>query len=134
MNTTGFGIGSGAFKEQMALALPDSGTSLALLPAAVVEEYYAQVKSAYIDTDVGFYLYNCTDSLPNFTFGVGDTRFEVLGSNLNFEAAGGGLCLPGIQSQGSSPLSILGDAFLQSFYVVYDMGPKPRIGWAKKQL
>lgn len=42
-----------------------------------------------------------------------------------------GYCFGGIQSQGDDPVSIIGDVFLKSQFLVFDVCLR-RIGWAQQ--
>ncbi|KAL8414783.1 hypothetical protein RB594_005840 [Gaeumannomyces avenae] len=124
-----------AMGENMALAvLLDSGSSLTYLPDAVVQRIY-QAVGAQFDSNEGATYVPCSladdrTRMLNFTFSSPVT-ISVPMSELVLELVtssgrrpsfrnGGAACLFGIASAGQGT-NVLGDTFLRSAYVVYDL-------------
>ena len=112
--------------------IADTGTSLILVPSAVVRNYYAKVSGAYSDSGVGGYVFPCSSTLPSFGVSIGGAVRTTPGTYINYANAGGGYCFGGIQSNQGLGFSILGDVFLKSQYVVFD-GGNTRIGFAPQR-
>jgi hypothetical protein len=130
---SGYAIGSRPFVTKRLNAIADTGTTLLLLPQAIVKAYWATVVGARYDSDQEGYIFPCKVTLPAFTFGIGIYRGVVPGTYLNYVSVGRTMCFGGIQSQGSSDVSIFGDILLKAQFVVFDMG-KLRIGFANKNV
>lgn len=115
--------------------IADTGTTLAMLPDAVVKDYYSQVAGAQDSTQEGGYVFPCTASMPDFSFGVGSGSVTIPGSYINWAPvdATNTTCYGGIQSDASIGFSIFGDIALKAAYVVFD-GAQGRVGWAAKTL
>ncbi|PHH59425.1 hypothetical protein CDD81_3211 [Ophiocordyceps australis] len=114
----------------------DSGTSLSFLPPDLVDQVWAEVGAKY-DEDVGLALLPCaaanSEGYFSFTFsGPLGPRINVTMAELVFQLSGGSpkpksghhrgksVCGFGISKQ-SAPPYLLGDTFLRSAYVVYDL-------------
>jgi Eukaryotic aspartyl protease len=87
---TGYGVGSSSFKKLSIDGIMDTGTTLLLLPDAVVNAYYAQVSDAQYDNSQGGYTFSCEDNLPDLALGIGSAKFVVPGSYINFAPTGNG--------------------------------------------
>lgn len=57
--------------------IADTGTTLLMLPDAVVSAYYAQVATAQDSTQEGGWVFDCAATLPDFSFAVGSGYFTV---------------------------------------------------------
>ncbi len=130
---SGYAIGNGAFTGSTFSAIADTGTSLLLLPDDVVEAYYAQVSGAAVDNTQGGYVFPCSTTLPDFTFGIGSYRGVIPGDFMNYATADNGNCFGGIQSDDGVGFSIFGDVALKAQFVVFD-GGNTRLGFANKPL
>lgn len=115
--------------------IADTGTTLLMLPDEVVNAYYAQVTGAQDSTQEGGWVFSCDQTLPDFSFAVGDGTFTVPGSYINWTPvdATNTTCYGGMQSDSSIGLSIFGDIALKAGYVVFDAA-EGRVGWAQKTL
>lgn len=126
-------IGSTVIATNQALAvLLDSGTSLTYLPDAMTEAIYQQVSAQY-DAEEGAAYVPCSmatnSSTLDFTFSdpvISVPMDELVipvtttsGRQLTF-SDGTPACLFGIAPAGNS-ISVLGDTFLRSSYLVYDL-------------
>ncbi|KAI9741821.1 MAG: hypothetical protein M1834_000207 [Cirrosporium novae-zelandiae] len=113
--------------------LLDSGTSLTYLPDAITEEIFDAVSAEY-SSSVGAAYVLCSlaenNATIDFTFTeptisvamnelVLDAGTSISGERLTFDS-GEDACLFGIAPAGSST-AVLGDTFLRSAYVVYDI-------------
>lgn len=130
---TGLRLGTQAIANNSALAvLLDSGSSLSYLPDTMVQDIYSAV-GAQFDADEGAAYVPC--SLANdkrnltFTFSSPSISVEMNELVLDLVTAGGRrptfqngvtACLFGIAPAGAGT-NVLGDTFLRSAYVVYDM-------------
>ncbi|KAI1336651.1 secreted aspartic proteinase precursor [Xylariaceae sp. FL0016] len=133
----GYGIGnSTAFKASPFKGIADTGTTLAMLPEALVTQYYSKVAGAKMDQTQGGYVFSCQATLPDFIFGVGSARYTIPGAYINYAPvdASGKQCFGGIQADTGIGFSIMGDIWLKSVFVVFDGSDSPRLGWAKKTL
>lgn len=134
-NANGYQIGTSKYVSSTIDSIADTGTTLLLLPAAVVKEYYKDVKGAKYDSSYGAILYPCSATLPDFTFGLGSYRGVIPGSYVRYGEADDAktICYGGIQDMGNLPFSIWGDILLKAQYVVFDAG-ETRIGFANKKI
>lgn len=129
---SGYQIGTATFVTLSTTAIADTGTSLLLIPTAVVSAYYAKVAGAYYDSSIGAYTFPCASILPDYTFGVGAYRGVVPGTYINYGALTSSRCYGGIQSQGTLPFSIYGDILLKAQFVIFDVANN-RLGFANKE-
>lgn len=115
--------------------IADTGTTLLMLPDAVVNDYYAQVSDAEDSTQEGGWVFPCDAALPDFSFAVGDGYFTVPGAYINWTPVDSTstTCYGGLQSDSSIGLSIFGDIALKAGFVVFDAA-QGRVGWAQKTL
>ncbi|KAL1896181.1 hypothetical protein Sste5346_004924 [Sporothrix stenoceras] len=131
---TGLQLGSATLASDMALAvLLDSGSSLTYLPDTIVQTIYNQVGATY-DSSEGAAYVPCSladkanssvtfeFSSPSITVGVDELVLDLItasGKRPTFRN-GQTACLFGIAPAGSGT-NVLGDTFLRSAYVVYDL-------------
>jgi hypothetical protein len=111
-----------------AAVLLDSGSSLTYLPDSIVEDIYDDVGVTY-DTASGVGYVPCSymNDDKNFTFTFSSPSISVGMSEMVLEAGTGSTyadgtsaCVFGIAPAGTSTV-VLGDTFLRSAYVVYDI-------------
>ncbi|KAK0624558.1 secreted aspartic proteinase precursor [Bombardia bombarda] len=133
--STGYGVGTAAFKSTSISGIADTGTTLLLLPSTVVTAYYKAVSGAKYDSSQGGYVFSCSATLPNFVIGIGSARITVPGSYINYAPVDstGSSCFGGIQSDSGIGFAIYGDVALKAAFVVFD-GGNTRLGWAAKTL
>jgi aspergillopepsin I len=133
--SSGYSVGTGSFSATQVSGIADTGTTLLLLPTAVVKAYYKQVSGAAYDNTQGGYTFACSRTLPDFTFGVGSARIRIPGSFINFAPVDstGSKCFGGIQDDSGIGFAIFGDIALKAAFVVFD-GGKTQLGWAAKSL
>lgn len=95
--------------------IADTGTTLLMLPDAAVTAYYKQVSGASDSQQEGGYVFDCSATLPDFTFGVGDGQITIPGDYINFQAVseGSSTCYGGIQSDSGIGMAIFGDIALK---------------------
>ncbi|KAK1966582.1 eukaryotic aspartyl protease [Colletotrichum sublineola] len=136
----GFGVGDGGATTAMPHeAIADTGTTLMLLPDAIVSAYYKNVASAQFDMTNGGFIFNCQDQIPSFTVDLGTYKAVVPGDFMKFAPVDGqsvetsSKCFGGIQSVGKLPFAIYGDVFLKSQFVVFH-GGNNELGFASKPL
>lgn len=111
----------------------DSGSTLSYLPASIVEDIYQLVGADYIDGQETAYVpCDLANQEGNFTFKFNDPAeitvplselvldfTDITGHQMSFNN-GQAACSFGIAPSGSQ-ISILGDTFLRSAYVVFDL-------------
>jgi len=132
LKTDGYAVGSQTSQTPIQ-GIADTGTTLMMLPRDVVSAYYKQVKSAQYNAQQGLYLFDCSDSLPDFSIIVGGEKRTTPGEYVNYAPASSTLCVGGIQrNDGLGGLSIFGDVFLKSQYVVFDSA-NSKIGFAPQK-
>lgn len=137
-NITGYAVGNSTFSHTSFRGIADTGTTLAMLPKAVVKTYYDAVPQARNEPSLGGYVFPCQAKLPNFVLGVGKSRITVPGKFVNYAPADalGVMCYGGIQSDAGIGFSVIGDVVLKAAFVVFDaqVAEAPRLGWAAKKL
>ncbi|KAG5982044.1 hypothetical protein E4U55_002392 [Claviceps digitariae] len=130
--TAGYWVGNRRYQLTID-AIVDTGTSLALLPQSVVDNYYGQVKGSYLHPDFGMMVFPCTARIPDFWISMGSYNGRLPGKYINYSRINSQLCFGGIQSSTGLPFSVLGDVFLKAQFVVFDYG-KAAVGFANKKL
>jgi hypothetical protein len=113
-------------------AIADTGTTLALLDDAALENIYAAIPGARISQSQengGMWVYpqNTTlAQLPVVSIDVGGKQFVVQKEDLGYVGAdedGEQYILGSLQSRGQdTDFDILGDAFLKNIYAIFDQG------------
>ncbi|KAH8658154.1 aspartic peptidase domain-containing protein [Xylariales sp. PMI_506] len=128
-----YAVGTTAYATKVA-GIADTGTTLLLLPAAVVKNYYAKVTGATNSATYGGYVFSCTATLPTFTYVVGTTSIVIPGTYLNYAPVtdGSSTCYGGLQSSAGIGINIYGDVALKAAYVVFDGTTTPQLGFAAK--
>lgn len=130
---TGLYMGDEAIATDQALAvLLDSGSSLTYLPDSMVETIYQKVEAQYDSSEGAAYI-PCSQANSNSTlrFNFSEPIIDVVMNELVLELVtssgkrptfqdGTEACLFGIAPAGSGS-NVLGDTFLRSAYVVYDL-------------
>ncbi|GMF77763.1 unnamed protein product [Aspergillus oryzae] len=124
----GYSVGKG---DAQKAPITDTGTTLVMLDDEIVDAYYKQVQGAKNDASAGGYVFPCETELPEFTVVIGSYNAVIPGKHINYAPLqeGSSTCVGGIQSNSGLGLSILGDVFLKSQYVVFD-SQGPRLGFA----
>jgi hypothetical protein len=120
--------------QQSISAIADTGTTLVYVDDSIVSAYYSQVSGAQEDSQQGGYIFPCSSTTPDFSIIVEGVKQTIPGKYINFAPNGDGTCFGGIQSSsGLEGLSIFGDVFLKSKYVIHDMSTgSPRLGFAQQ--
>jgi hypothetical protein len=126
----GYKVGDGKAVSRVWNSIVDTGTSLLLLPEDIVKDYYSQVNGSMLDQ--GMFVVPCDVELPDFKFQAGGYNGAVPGDYINYgrrsQQPG---CYGGIQVAQGIPFAVIGDVFLKSQFVVFDIG-KRRVGFAAK--
>lgn len=130
VSSTAYSVGSGSSKKKTITGIMDTGTTLIYIPSSVVSSYYSHVSGAQNDDTYGGYTVPCSATLPDFSVTFGGVKQTVPGKYINYAPVedGSSTCFGGIQSSDSIGISIFGDIFLKSKYVVFQGGSSPRIG------
>ncbi|KAJ3491557.1 hypothetical protein NLG97_g5570 [Lecanicillium saksenae] len=128
-DSTGYGIGSGSFRNTRIHGIADTGTSLLLFPDSIVKAYYGQVSGSQKANDG--YKFDCDTDLPDFVIGVESSRLVIPGGFMSYGYYNpdDNTCFGGIQSNNGGA-TIFGDTALKAALVVFDVG-KNRLGWAQ---
>lgn len=131
---SGYAVGTGAFVSSNIDGIVDTGTTLLLLPQAVVTAYYNQVSGSKYDNTQGGYTFPCRSALPDLILGIGSYRATVPGSYINYAPtdSSGTTCFGGLQSSDGLGFSIFGLVFIKSQFVVFKGTTSPTLGFAKK--
>ncbi|KAL8348898.1 hypothetical protein RB601_002192 [Gaeumannomyces tritici] len=129
----GYQLAPDAYQRRPWRAIVDTGTTLLLLPDAMVRAYYAKVPGTRYDAGYAAFVFPCNARLPDFRFGIGGYRGLVPGRYINYGYINPTTCYGGIQSSEGIGISILGDILLKAQFVVFDLG-RMRVGFANKKL
>lgn len=124
---TDLGIGdnkTAIFSNSNVAVLLDSGSSLMYLPDAVTSALYTQFNARY-DSNQGTAFVDCNlaNQQGSLEFGFSGVTISVPYNELVITLAvsrGRPVCILGISPAGNS-VAVLGDTFLRSAYVVYDL-------------
>lgn len=137
MTAAGYQVGTDAPFAPLAFdVIADTGTTLLLLPDAIVKAYYGQVPGSYFDEDDwGAVLFPCGADLPDFYFGLANGyRGRVPGRYINYGTTDGRNCYGGLQSSTGIGLNIMGAVLLKAQFVVFDYRNSGQLGFANKVL
>jgi len=112
--------GTSTVSSGAVLGLLDSGTSLTVVPQAVLNGILPAFPSAQYDSAAGVYIVDCSEGQASgyLTVNFGAASIKVARSE--YVIAEGGVCVLGFQP-GDDGQYIFGDTFLRSAYVVYDL-------------
>ena len=129
---SGYAVGSGSFKSTSIDTIADTGTTLIYIPDAVVEAYYGQVSGASYDSSrVDTHSPALLTSLTSLS--ICSYEAVVPGKYINYAPDSGSNFFGGVQSNTGIGMSIYGDVFLKSRFVVFDTTEStPRLGFAPK--
>ncbi|KAF3764431.1 microbial aspartic proteinase [Cryphonectria parasitica EP155] len=135
-SSSGYQIGDATFTSTSIKGIADTGTTLLMLPTAIVEAYYDQVAGASYDSSQGGYTFPCTSSLPDFTLGIAAGTITIPGTYMNYSPldSANTTCFGGLQDDSDIGFAIFGDIALKAAFVVFEGGDSPQIGWANKNL
>lgn len=150
--SSGYGIGNSPFTSTPMVGILDTGTSILLLPDAVVNAYWGGVSGAAYDNNYGAFTFPCSATLPPFTVGVGSAGYVIPGSYMNYGAVSTTsefyicpafiwcwftndniACYGSLQSSNGIGFNIFGDVFLKAVFVIFEL-TGPRLGFANKVL
>jgi len=83
-----FSVGTGATQSAAGgQAIADTGTTLMLASAAIVNAYYSQVQGAVNNNTVGGVVFPCSATLPDLNVDIGGNYMAVIrGDDINFAA------------------------------------------------
>ncbi|OMP83157.1 Aspartic protease PEP1 [Diplodia seriata] len=109
---SGYAVGNGSVVNASIDAIADTGTSLLLLPEAIVTAYYDTIEGSAYFAQFGGFVFPCGD-VPDFTLVIGGQERTVPGEYINYSAIFGPLCYGGIQVDTGIGYSIIGDIFLK---------------------
>jgi len=137
ITASGYAVGTGSTTSSSFTAIADTGTTLVYLPTAIVSAYWAKVSGAQNSNTYGGWVFPCSSasSLPSLSIVIGGVKQTIPGSYINYAPAdnAGTTCYGGVQPNTGIGLSILGDVFLKSKYVVFESsGSSPRLGIAQQ--
>ncbi|OCF30926.1 hypothetical protein I316_07452 [Kwoniella heveanensis BCC8398] len=114
----------------------DTGTTLIYVPTAIADQFYSQIPGSsradqYGD---GFYQYPCKGS-ANVMLGFNGKAFALnpVDFNLGKTSSGSSMCVGAVLAVSDGfpdNLAIVGDAFLKSWYSIYDYSNGVRVGLA----
>ena len=126
--------GENILGDSTARAAIDTGTSLIAAPSDIVEKLNAMIGASRGFR--GIYTVDCSTkaTLPTLKFVFGGHEFALSPNDYIMETQG--TCISAFMGidvpPPAGPLWIIGDAFLRSWYTVYDLGNN-RVGFAKSK-
>lgn len=125
---TGIGVNGNPgslVSDQSVAVLLDSGTSLMYLPNNIVNRVYEEFQTSY-NSNLGAAPVSCSlqDQDGSFDLTFSSLTISIPLSDLIIDVSTNPLqrqCVIGLAPNGGSEFSVLGDTFLRSAYVVYDL-------------
>ena len=125
-----FSVGNGPAIPMPHRAIADTGTTLLLLPEAIVATYYQEVPTSRVEG--GSYVFGCNEILPDLTINIGTYKAVVPAELIMFAPNDqfNETCFGGVQKGGDN-LSIYGDVFLKAHFTVFH-GGESKLGFAPK--
>lgn len=120
-------------------AIADTGTTLIIVPPSVSKAIHAVIPGAQHDPMYGWRIpcsFGNKETNEVITFKLGNEDFPIdlrdfVRAKSSSTNGTDGLCYSGV-AEANTPLVILGDTFLRSYYSVYDFG-NARVGLAKSK-
>ncbi|GJJ06639.1 hypothetical protein Clacol_000833 [Clathrus columnatus] len=110
----------------------DTGTTLVLLPEDMVASIYKQVPGSKYDQSEGIWLIPSKAKIPKIQVDIGGHDFPLNPKSFAYQRnVADGYDLGCIQSRGNIGVNILGDAFINGNYIVFDQ-EKNRVGIAPR--
>lgn len=133
--SSSYKVGTTSYSTSLS-GIADTGTTLLLLPATVVKNYYAKVSGATNSNTYGGYVFSCSATLPTFSYTVGSVTITIPSSYMNYAPVtdGSSTCYGGLQSSAGIGINIYGDVALKAAYVVFNGASTPTLGFATKTL
>jgi hypothetical protein len=131
-SASAYSIGSGSSVRASISGILDTGTTLMYVDSDIAQSYYSRVSGAQNDDSQGGYIFPCTATLPDFSITVGGVKQVVPGRFINYSPVGDGTCFGGMQPNDQIGMSIFGDIFLKSKYIVHESNGSPRLGFAQQ--
>lgn len=117
-----FAVGNGAVQTGGAgQAIADTGTTLMLANANIVNAYYSTVTGAQNNQQAGGITVPCNANLPDLQVEVGGQMATVSGTDIMFEQVTANTCFGGLQAI-DGDLMIFGDVFFKSNFVSFNIG------------
>jgi Eukaryotic aspartyl protease len=110
----------GAASKNTDAYIVDSGTTLIYAPSSVAKGIN-NLFSPKATLSQGLYVVDCKATLPSLGIKIGGQTFQINAKDIILQDGGSGQCVSGIQDGGSGPY-ILGDVFMQSVVVAFDVG------------
>ncbi len=136
-NATSSNSTTGVFVPIAHTAIADTGTTLLLLPAALVQAYYYQLPGAKTSASEGGWVFPCSATPPDLVLHIGTYRAVVPGDLMKFapvdtdDFATATVCYGGMQTANGLPFAIYGDVFFKAQFTVFDVEGE-RLGFAPK--
>ncbi|OGM46889.1 aspartic endopeptidase (AP1) [Aspergillus bombycis] len=118
-------VGENAINRSENKAIVDTDAALTLLDDQTCQAIYDSIPGAFYDSESQGFLIPSdvnVDQLPVVQLAVGEKSFAMLKKSLMFAEAKPGYIYGGIQSRGSLDFDILGGAFLEGLYAIFDFG------------
>lgn len=125
-------LSSEILSETPFYGLLDSGTTVTLLPDSMIQKLNSRLELVY-DSVLQMYLFPCSEIgkfkddylLYNFStvpirVNIAEVFLPIVNNGINYTVEGVMMCQLGVQGAGDQ-LAVLGDTFLRSAYVVYDL-------------
>ncbi|WRT69985.1 uncharacterized protein IL334_006978 [Kwoniella shivajii] len=114
----------------------DTGTTLIYVPTSIADSFYSQIpgSSRADQYGEGFYQYPCKSSITvSLGFNNKNFNMNLVDFNLGKTSSGSTMCIGAVLAVADGfpdNLAIIGDAFLKSWYSIYDYSNGVRVGFA----
>lgn len=118
-------------------AIADTGTTLLMIPEAIVQAYYRQVANAYDSKIYGGWVFPCNSTLPDLTLYISSYKAVIPGELINFapadldDPATATICYGGVQSSRGFPFAIYGNVFFKAHWTMFHVEEK-KLGFAPR--
>ena len=104
----GYAVGGGSLTNLPISGIVDTGVACFYFQMRLLKTTIPRSRVLAMSKSKGAYTFSCSTTLPNFSFGIGNSTITIPGLYMNYQATNDGkTCFGGLQSSPASPLTCL---------------------------